>query len=196
MTRLLAALCQLPGINAQTALRIAAHLAEDIPERQQLPNLMDAARESGLCPVCTGLSDKRDTPCAICADDSRPRDTLCVVEQPADLASIERSGAYGGRYHVIDRLLSAKGDTDVENTNVPQLVQRVKEAEGEIEEVIVATDPSPDGDYTAEYVAQALGHLPSPPRVTRPAIGLPSGTGPEFVDEATVRKSIQERRPA
>ena len=197
MNKLEAMLCQLPGINPQLALRITAHLADEPPESvEQLTTLLDTARRSGKCPECGGLSDAKGQPCSICADPERPRDTLCVVEQPSDLAAVERSGAYGGRYHVIDQLVDPKGTVSIEETRVPQLVQRVKEAAGEIEEVIVATDPSPDGDYTAEYVAQALGRLPSPPRVTRPATGIPSGSGPEFVDEITVRRSIRDRRPA
>ena len=197
MSRLISLLCQLPGVNAHQAMRIVAQLASDRPEpTERLANLLETARNSGKCPECGGLSEQKGEPCAICDDPSRDRDTLCVVEQPGDLAAVERSGAHAGRYHVIDRLLSTKGETQVEDTGVPTLVQRVKDAAGEIEEVIVATDPSPDGNYTAEYVAEALSRLPSPPKVTRPAIGLPSGSGPEFVDETTVRQSIRDRRPA
>ena len=197
MSQLVALLCHLPGVNAHQALRITAQLASEQPEQvENLAHLMETARNSGRCPECGGLSEEKGQPCAICDDPTRTRESLCVVEQPGDLAAVERSGAYGGRYHIIDRLLSAKGETQVEETGVPNLVQRVKDAAGEIEEVIVATDPSPDGNYTADYVAEALSRLPSPPKVTRPAMGLPSGSGPEFVDETTVRQSIRDRRPA
>ena len=197
MSQLTNLLCRISGINAQLALRITAHLADDTPENiEHLTSLLSAARAAGKCPECGGLSDLKEQPCAICADPGRSRDALCVVEQPSDLAAVERSGAYAGRYHVIDQLMDVKGRISVEDTAVPRLVQRVKDAAGEIAEVIVATDPSPDGDYTAEYVAQALGQLPNPPRVTRPATGIPSGSGPDFVDETTVRRSIRERRPA
>ena len=197
MQRLLEMLSTLPGVNQQQALRIAAHLADEPKDAiTQMASLLDDARKTGKCPECGGLTARAQEPCAICQDPGRVREALCVVEQPSDLATVERSGAHSGRYHVLDRLLNAKGDTDVEETGVPQLVQRVKDADGEIQEVIVATDPSPDGDYTAEYVAEALGRLPSAPRVTRPAMGIPSGSGPEFVDTTTVDRSVRDRRPA
>ena len=197
MSQLVTLLCQLPGVSIHQALRITAQLAvEQMEQVEKLANLMETAKKSGKCPECGGLSEEKGQPCAICDDPIRTREALCVVEQPGDLAAVERSGAYGGRYHVIDRLLNAKGETQVEDTGVPNLVQRVKDSAGGIEEVIVATDPSPDGNYTAQYVADALSRLPSPPKVTRPAMGLPSGSGPEFVDETTVRQSIRDRRPA
>ena len=197
MQQVVEMLSTLPGINPQQALRIAAHLADE-PEDDiaQITSLLDDVRKTGKCPECGGLSAQARETCAICRDPGRSREALCVVEQPSDLAAVERSGAHAGRYHVLDRLLSAKGDTDVEETGVPRLVQRVKDADGEIEEVIVATDPSPDGDYTAEYVAEALARLPSAPRVTRPGMGIPSGSGPEFVDSTTVDRSVRDRRPA
>lgn len=188
--RLVKALRILPGVGEKTATRFAYFLLA-APE-EAASELGDAIarlrKDVILCEGCFNLTEA--TPCAICRDPGRSTGQLCVVEEPADLASIETSGVFRGRYHVLGGTLSPLDGFGPESLRVRPLVERVRE--GGIEEIILATNPNPEGEATALYVAEQLGPLGV--AVTRIGYGMPIGGDLEYVDAVTVRKSLENRR--
>ena len=187
---LVRALRRLPGIGEKTATRLAYFLLS-APERisQELGEaILRLRKEVVLCERCFTLSEI--TPCAICSDASRGSSELCVVEEPSDLASIERTGAFKGRYHVLGGALSPLDGIGPDVLRIAPLVERVRS--GEVEEVILATNPNPEGEATALYVAEQLE--PYDVRVTRIGYGMPMGGDLEYVDQMTVRKSLENRQ--
>ncbi len=189
ITRLIQELAKLPGIGEKTAERLAFHLlAQPQSEVQLLVNaLRDLKERVKSCGRCYNISER--DPCAICSDAARDASVVCVVEQSRDLWAIERSGAYRGTYHVLHGRLSPLDGVGPENLTLPSLVQRVQK--GGIREVILATNPTMEGDATAFYIQKALG---AAVQVTRLARGIPSGGTLEFSDRAMVSDALQGRR--
>ncbi len=189
ITRLIQELSKLPGIGEKTAERLAFHLlAQPAGEVQLLVNsLRDLKEKVKSCGTCYNISEK--DPCAICSDASREGSVLCVVEQSRDVWAIERSGAFRGTYHVLHGRLSPLDGVGPENLTIPGLVQRVRN--GGVREVILATNPTMEGDATACYIQKALG---AGVQVTRLARGIPSGGTLEFSDRAMVSDALQGRR--
>jgi recombination protein RecR len=190
LERLVRALRRLPGIGEKTATRLSYFL---LSAPEALCNeLGDAVlrlhHEITLCETCFDLTSV--SPCEICRDPTRLRGQVCVVEEPADLASIESSGIYRGCYHVLGGTISPLDGVGPEALRVPPLVERVRS--GEVEEIILATNPNPEGEATALYVAERL--QPFGVRVTRIGYGMPIGGDFEYVDSVTVRKSLEARR--
>jgi recombination protein RecR len=187
--RIIQELSKLPGIGEKTAERLAFHLlAQPQSEVQLLMNaLRDLKEKVKSCSRCYNISEK--DPCAICSDASRDQGLVCVVEQSRDVWAIERSGVFRGTYHVLHGRLSPLDGVGPENLTIPSLVQRSKN--GGIREVILATNPTMEGDATAFYIQKALG---SSVQITRLARGIPSGGTLEFSDRAMVSDALQGRR--
>ncbi|MFQ5697780.1 MAG: recombination mediator RecR [Myxococcota bacterium] len=188
--RLVKALRLLPGVGEKTATRLAYFLlsAPDSVARELGDAIARLRREVVLCEECFNLTER--SPCPLCSDPERERSTICVVEEPADLASVEKSGTFRGRYHVLGGTLAPLDGVGPESLRVEPLVERVRS--GEVEEVILATNPNPEGEATALWVADQIRTYAV--RVTRIGYGMPIGGDLEYVDAVTVKKSLENRR--
>ena len=187
----MAELAKLPGIGRKTAQRLTFHLLKQPPEvAGRLAEAIRSVREQvQTCGSCGNLSDT--DPCAICADPRRDATLLCVVEEPGDLTAIERAGQFRGRYHVLGGRLSPLDGVGPEALQIDRLVARASNGAGVVE-VIVATNPSMEGEVTATYLQQVL--RPTGVKVTRIARGLPVGGDLEYADGVTIAQALQARR--
>ncbi len=180
----------LPGIGRKSAQRLAFHVLswpqEDAEDFAQ--TIVDACRNVHRCPVCQNLTDGEL--CPVCADARRDRSVICVVAEPRDVASIERSREYNGMYHVLHGVLSPMNRIGPDDIRVKELLERI--ADGEVQEVIMATNPDTEGDATAMYIARLL--KPFELKVTRLAYGIPVGSNLEFTDDATLVRALEGRR--
>ena len=192
VNRLIAELSRMPGVGQRTAQRLAFHILR-LPTEEALP-LADAIREVketvGHCEVCFNLAV--GPRCRICEDERRDRSVICVVEEPADVIPIERTHEYRGIYHVLGGALSPIDGVDPEDLKITELVKRV--GEGEVQEVVIATNPTTSGEATAFYIAEALREQDGDVSVTRLASGLPMGADLEYADEVTLGKAFRGRR--
>jgi recombination protein RecR len=188
---LVAELAKLPGIGRKTAQRLTFHLLKQpTDDVERLARAIRSARERvRACGTCGNLSD--EDPCAICRDPRRDATVLCVVEESADVTAIERAGRFRGRYHVLGGRLSPLEGVGPEALGVDRLVARVTNGAG-VREVIVATNPSMEGEVTATYLQQML--RPTGVRVTRIARGLPVGGDLEYADGVTIAQALLARR--
>lgn len=187
---------RLPGIGPKTAARLAYHVLG--MEREQalaLANsIIEAKDKIRFCSVCFSLTDT--DPCAICRSEKRDHGLICVVEEPRDVAAMERtrghdrSRGYQGTYHVLQGVLSPLDGVGPENIRVRELVERIQT--GSVREVIMATNPNLEGEVTATYIARLLKPLGI--QVTRIARGLPTGGDLEYADEETLAKALENRR--
>jgi recombination protein RecR len=192
VNRLITELSKLPGVGQRTAQRLAFHLLR-VPEQDALglaEAIKDVKERVGLCEVCFNLSE--GPTCRICEDERRDRSVICVVEEPADVIPIERTHEFRGLYHVLGGALSPIDGIDPEDLKVAELVTRVRE--GEIAEVVIATNPTTSGEATAFFIAEALRDLGREVSVTRLASGLPMGADLEYADEVTLGKALAGRR--
>ncbi len=190
LERLTDCFAALPGIGRKSAQRLAFHVIS-LPEGEAedfADAILLARRSVVCCPVCQNLCEGGE--CAICSSDKRDKSTVCVVAQPRDVASIERSREYGGVYHVLHGVLSPMNHIGPDDLRISQLVERV--AGGGIDEVIMATNPDTEGDATAMYISRLL--KPFGVRVTRIAYGIPVGSNLEFTDDATLLRALEGRR--
>jgi recombination protein RecR len=190
MTRLIQELSKLPGIGEKTAARLAFHLLRT--DRSLADGLADALRglkdQTRLCATCHGLTET--DPCPICANSERAADVICVVEEPADLIAIERSRGFRGRYHVLQGALSPLDGVGPEDLQIGGLLQRLR---GDtVREVILATNPTVEGEATALYLARLI--KPLGVRVTRIAHGIPMGGDVEYADVVTLGRALDGRR--
>jgi len=186
-------LARLPGIGRKTAQRLTFHLLKQPPEAAG--RLADAIRrvrdQVAACRVCGNLTDQ--DPCAICADPRRDAGLLCVVEEAGDVSAIEGTGRFRGRYHVLGGRLSPLDGVGPEALRLDALLARVGNGSGgDVREVIVATNPSMEGEVTATYVQQLL--KPTGVRITRIARGLPVGGDLEYADGVTIAQALDARR--
>lgn len=188
--RLVQAFRRLPGVGEKTGGRLAYFLLGAPREvaRELGEALLRLHEEVILCEECFNLTEM--SPCAICSDPDRSPREVCVVEEPADLASIESSGSFKGRYHVLGGRLAPLDGMGPEALRVAPLIDRARR--DKVEEIILATNPNPEGEATALYVAQQLEPLGV--SVTRIGYGMPMGGDLEYVDAVTVRKSLENRR--
>jgi len=184
-------LAKLPGIGRKTAQRLTFHLLKQPPEAAgRLADAIRRVRERvAACRVCGDLTD--EDPCTICADPRRDGAVLCVVEEAADVGAIERTGRFRGRYHVLGGRLSPLDGVGPEALRLERLLERVGNGSG-VREVIVATNPSMEGEVTATYLQQVL--RPTGVRVTRIARGLPVGGDLEYADGVTIAQALEARR--
>lgn len=187
---LAAELSRLPGIGRKTALRLTYHLLKQPRERSlKLAHALETLAERvHPCPTCYNLTE--DTECSICRDPRRDAGVICAVEEASDIGAIERTGEFRGRYHVLGGRLSPLDGVGPEDLTVEALARRV--AGGEVQEVIVATNPSVEGEATALYLQQLLA--PHAVRVTRIARGLPVGGDLEYADGITIAQALAARR--
>ena len=188
--RLIEAFHRVPGIGPKSAQRLAYHILRTSEQEALALNeaVMDVKRRIRLCSVCLNITEA--DPCGYCSDDRRDKTVVCVVEQPLDVLAIERSGGYKGQYHVLHGVLNPIEGVGPEDIHVRELVIRLQA--GEIQEVIMATNPSLEGEATAMYVQRLLG--PAGVRVTRLARGLPSGADLEYTDDVTLARALEGRR--
>ena len=180
----------LPGIGRKSAQRLAFHVLA-LPEGEAeafAETILRARRTVHTCPVCQNLTDGEI--CAVCADDRRDKSVICVVAEARDVASLERSREYNGVYHVLHGVLSPMSHIGPDDIRISELVKRV--ADGDVKEVIMATNPDTEGDATAMYIARLL--KPFDVRVTRLAYGIPVGSNLEFTDDATLVRALEGRR--
>lgn len=190
MDRLVTSLKRLPGIGEKSATRLAYHLLSAKPEiaRELADAIVRLQIDTVVCASCFTLSDR--SPCPVCANSARDRSVVCVVEEPADMAAIERSGGFKGLYHVLGGALSPIDGMGPESLRVGELERRVRA--GGIEEVVLATNPTAEGDATAHFLADRLAAAGV--RLTRIAYGMPLGGDIEYADHVTVSRAIENRR--
>jgi recombination protein RecR len=190
--RLITELSKLPGVGGRTAQRLAFHLLRSSDEEALA--LADAIKEVKeriqLCETCFNLAD--GPICRICADERRDPELLCVVEEPSDVISIERTREFRGRYHVLGGALSPIDGVDPEDLKIAELYERV--ASTGIREVVVATNPTTTGEATALHIADGLREAAPEVSVTRLASGLPVGADLEYADELTLGRALVGRR--
>ncbi len=192
---LVAQLTRLPGIGTRTAQRLAFHLLSTGKEEAlALAAAIEEVKERvRFCRECGNLTEEEL--CAICLDTRRDRSVVCVVEQPVDVISLERTHEYRGLYHVLGGSLSPLDGVEPEHLRIEELLRRV--AEGQIEEVVLATNPNMTGEATAAFLADRVRGLQrnGEIRVTRLASGLPVGSDLEYADEVTLGRALAGRRP-
>ena len=190
IARLIQEFSKLPGIGPKSAQRLAYHVlrASEDDARALARALTDVKERVVLCGSCFNLTER--DPCALCEDGERDPSLLCVVEQPLDVLVVERTGGFRGRYHVLHGALNPIDGVGPEQLRIRELVERV--AGGAIAEVIMATNPSLEGEATSMYVQRLL--QPAGVRVTRLARGLPSGADLEYMDDLTLSRALEGRQ--
>jgi recombination protein RecR len=189
---LISALERLPGIGPKTASRLAFFLLRGSDDlAQQLAEALQQLKSStGQCNICHNITLSSQQECEICASDRRDASLICVVEEPLDVLAMERTDGFMGRYHVLHGVLSPIEGVGPEDLKVKSLIERV--AAGGIKEVIIATNPSMEGDATALYLRQQLA--PYQVRITRLARGLPVGGDLEYADQNTLLRALAGRQ--
>lgn len=189
---LINALERLPGVGPKTASRLTFHLLrsnDDLPN--QLADALKAIRTAtGTCQTCFNITIAGRTECDICQDEHRDASSICVVEEPLDVLALERTGGFTGRYHVLHGVLSPIEGVGPEDLKIRPLIERARQ--GTIREIIIATNPSMEGDATALYLHQQL--IPLGLRVTRLARGLPMGGDLEYADQNTLLRALAGRQ--
>ena len=180
----------LPGIGQKTAVRLAYHVLDmDAAAAKSLAGaILEAKEKIDYCSTCFNLSDRN--PCAICSDEKRDHSVICVVEQPQDVAAMERMHEYKGVYHVLHGALSPLEGVGPDDLRIKELLTRLYDTN--VKEIIMATNPNVEGEATAMYIAKLL--KPSGIKVTRIAHGLPIGGDLEYADEVTLAKAMENRR--
>jgi recombination protein RecR len=189
LQRLIEELKRIPGIGAKTAQRIAFHIL-GLPQEDAdrlAESIRTAKKQVFYCSVCNNLTQA--DPCPLCADGQRDPDTLCIVEEPFNISSIEKTGIYNGRYHVLLGTLAPLRGIGPDELRLEKVVERVES--GGFKEIIIATNPTAEGEATAHYLARLLKDRGV--RLTRLAMGLPVGSDLDFADQVTIRKSLEGR---
>jgi recombination protein RecR len=186
------AFARLPGIGPKTASRLTFYLlrAPEDAGRELAEALLNLHTGTATCPECFNITGAGRQSCEICSDDRRDRRIICVVEEPLDVIALERTGAFTGRYHVLHGALSPIEGITPEHLKISELIGRVRA--GGIEEIILGTNPSMEGDYTAAYLGQQLAPLGV--RLTRLARGLPVGGDLEYADQSTLLRALSGRQ--
>lgn len=186
---LISALMQLPGIGRKTAQRLAFYLLKNPRCAQKLEESLVLARNHlHLCAICFNITDQEI--CSICADPGRNPNIVCVVEEPAAVMVVEQTGQYRGKYHILGGAIAPLDDVTPENLHIKELISRVEREK--ITEVIIATNPTTEGEASAIYIAQLL--KPKGVKVTRIARGLPVGSDLELADRETITRAFEGRR--
>ncbi len=190
VSRLIAELKELPGIGAKSAQRIAFHIlrAGEEDAHHLARAIVDVKEKIITCSVCNNVTD--DDPCVYCVSPERNARVVCVVEEPPNVVAIERSREFKGRYHVLMGSLSPLSGVGPDQLKVKGLLSRL--AEGEVEEVILATNPNVEGEATAIYLSKLI--KPLGVKVTRIAMGIPVGSELDYADEVTMGKALEGRR--
>ena len=190
INKLIRNLAKFPGVGEKTASRLALHIIR-CPKEEAVDlarSIIDAKEKITFCSFCCDLTD--ENPCRMCKDERRDKEVLCVVEEPGDLMALENSGEFKGRYHVLHGVISPLDGVTPDDVRIRELLERVKG--GQIKEVIVATNPTTNGNATALYLSKLI--KPLGVKVTRIAQGIPTGGDIEYTDEVTLRKALEGRR--
>lgn len=186
--KLIEEFAKLPGIGRKTAQRLTLHIlnlpADEV--REFAKALVKARGTIRYCSVCGNFTDS--DPCAICSNPNRDRSIICVIEEPKDIMSMERIKEYNGVYHVLHGNISPMAGRGPEDIKLKELIRRIN---GDVSEVIVATNPNVEGEATAMYISKILKHLGV--KVTRIAHGIPVGGNLEYADEVTLLKALEGR---
>lgn len=188
--KLIEAFERLPGIGPKTAARLTFYLLH-VPQSELdefAQSLGKLKKDTVLCSVCFNVSEK--DPCPICSDRNRDQSVICLVEQPLDLIALEKTGDYKGLYHVLHGAISPLNNIGPDELHIRELLPRLKN--GEVKEVILATNPNMEGEATAMYVGKLIKPLEI--KLTRLAHGLPVGADLEYADEVTLSRAIEGRR--
>lgn len=187
--KLIHELSKLPGIGEKTATRLAYFIlkAPDDYARSFASSLIEVKEKVMLCGVCANLSDR--DPCLVCKDPRRDRSVICVVEDPTDLAAIEKTGSFRGQYHVLHGVLSPLDGVGPEDLKIKELLTRL--GDGTVKEIIVATNPSVEGEATALYLTKMI--KPAGVKVSRIASGVPIGGDLEYIDQVTISRALEAR---
>lgn len=190
VSRLIEAFNKLPGIGPKSAQRLTYYLLRAPQEEAQAlaQAILEVKEKIILCSVCQNITDS--DPCAICQDGQRDRTKICVVEEPLDILALERTGSYKGLYHVLHGVISPMDGIGPDELKVRELLARLKT--GEVQEVIMATNPNLEGEATAMYLTRLIAPLGI--RVTRLARGLPVGADLEYADDVTLARAIEGRQ--
>jgi len=190
LARLIAEFKHLPGIGQKSAQRIAFHVlrASKLDAEHLAQAILDVKDKLGLCEICNNISES--DLCLFCRDTTRDQKTLCVVEEPHNIVGIETTRQFSGMYHVLHGALSPLRGIGPEQLKIKSLVERI--GAGGVEEVIVATNPTAEGEATAVYLSKLL--KPLGVKVTRIGMGIPVGSDIEFADEVTIWKAMEGRR--
>lgn len=188
--RLVESFHRLPGIGPKSAQRLAYHILRTSEQEASAlaQAILDVKERIRLCSQCMNITES--DPCGYCQDSRRDRSVVCVVEQPLDVLALERSGGYRGVYHVLHGVLNPMDGVGPEHIHIRELVVRLQA--GEIQEVIMATNPSLEGEATAMYIQRLIG--PAGVKVTRLARGLPSGADLEYTDDVTLARALEGRQ--
>ena len=191
ISKLIQELTRLPGIGEKTASRLAMYILRTPKEMAEAlaRAILEVKEKIRFCSQCFNLTDQ--DPCRICQDPKRNREALCVVSGPEDLVALEKSGGFRGLYHVLHGVLSPLEGVGPKDIRVDELLSRLRG--GEIKEVILATNPSVEGEATAQYLSQIIKPLGI--QVTRIARGVPMGGDLQYIDEVTLSKSLENRSP-
>ena len=190
ITALIAALAKLPGVGPRSAERIALHLVQtDSTVVKQLADIILHAREKiQFCTTCGALTEK--SPCPICDDTRRDASLVCVVERAVDILSVEKSGAFRGKFHVLGGKISPLDGVEPDDLRITDLEKRL--AHEPVREIIIALGTDVEGDATSFYLAKRLAHAGL--KISRIAYGLPAGSGLEYADELTLSRALEGRR--
>jgi len=190
VTALIEEFARLPGIGPKTAQRLTFFiLRSPADQARRLAEAITRVKESIItCSTCFNLTETN--PCPICTDPQRDHDTICVVEEPLDVLALEKTGVFKGLYHVLHGALSPVEGIGPKDLRIEELVRRL--SDGQVREIILATNPNYEGEYTANYIAPLLA--PRGVKVTRLARGLPIGGDLEYADEETLSRSLEGRR--
>jgi recombination protein RecR len=194
MSRLIEELRKLPGVGTKSAQRLAFHILRS--PASDADALSHAIRELKqhlrLCSICNNITDV--DPCGYCTSPSRDQSLVCVIEEPTNIATIEKTRSYNGVYHVLHGTLSPVGGVGPEQLRIANLLTRITAPTPEIAEVILATSPTTEGEATAGYLATELRSARPTLRITRIATGVPAGSDIEYADEITMTRAMEGRR--
>ena len=192
LARLVDRLHRLPGIGPKMAQRLAYYVVRaPREEAQALAEAIASIKEEvTFCSNCQSITDRDHNPCNICMDPTRDASRLCIVQEPLDILALERTRAYRGRYHVLHGAINPLANVRPEDLRIRELLSRL--ADDDLQEIILATNPTVEGEATAMYLRQIIG--PIVPRISRLARGLPSGGDLEYADDLTLTRAIEGRQ--
>ena len=184
---------RLPGIGPKSAQRLTFYLLH-VPQsdlERMAESLINLKKETVMCSVCSNIGE--EDPCWICADSQRDASTICIVEDPLDVLAVEKSGKFPGVYHVLHGVIDPLNSMGPDDIYIPQLINRIRKHE-EVSEIILATNPTMEGEATALYIVRELSNLRPELKITRIGRGLPTGSDLEYADETTIERALEGRR--
>ena len=194
LAKLIESFQKLPGIGPKTAQRLGFYLLH-VPQGELdyfAQALVNLKKNTVLCKICRNVSE--ENPCPICSDIKRDKSLIMVVEQPLDVIAFERTGKYGGLYHVLHGAISPLDNIGPDEIYIKDLLNRITENGRRIAEVILATNPTMEGDATAMYIAKKLKVKNEKLKITRLGMGIPTGADLEYADDTTLREALEGRR--